>query len=518
MIITYTSKRRQRPDITGSNLVSNAGPFRNTTGWFAINSATISVTSNYLKIAYNAVTDPGAFQNVTVEIGELYYFEISVVASGSTYNVLIGDAIYYLNRQGTASATFSCYFVPQNVTQSIVCTAKVSASGFIYVSGVTLQKVTTLGHGALQMNSAGTFDALTSPWTAINSALSIASGKLRITNSGTVYGAAYWTIPTVPGNVYDVSIDYTEGTCTQGTLTPESYLNAADLGLTILMTTTGTTYTGSFTATGTSTVLHIVNNNENNGTNDYDNITVTQSDSEYELYSGMSVANQSYPEAKEVRASLDGTEETVFHREEEIWDISTTAITSRDDLDDWKEFLASVKGGEEFTVDLYQAENPNLISNGTFDSATTGWTASLSSLSVSSRRLRVTNSGAATGSAQTTITTVVGNEYEYFIDIIQGTSASGQVYIGTTAGNAQVLSEVSTNTETISGRFVAESTTTHIALLNTSATNGHYTDWDNVSVRCVETDDPKTCKLRSSSIDRISKHNYRVNFSAKVVS
>lgn len=519
MIIDYTClvDRRPRPDILGSELVTNRGPFTNTTGWTAGNSATLTATGGNLYVAYNSVNNPYAYQNVTVEIGELYYTTFSMVSTGAVYNIVIGATDYWVDRSASASETYTAYFVPNSTTATVIVQAILSGGGSILMSSMSIKKVTTLGHGAIQINSASTFDAVTSPWTAINSTLSLSSAKLRITNTGAVYGAAYLVLPTVPGNNYDVSIDYSEQTASSAVLLAETYLNAADL-LTLPLGATGT-FTDSFVAYGTTTVIRIYNSNENNAYNHFDNITVTQADSGYTIECGASVLSViDEPQIEQTKTISRRTYSLITAENEEGWDV-TTDVFDQEQLADWQEFHASVKGGESFTIDVYQESRPELVTGTTFDSATTGWTGSNATLSIANRRIRVTNSSAVTGSALNSIATVVGQQYRFYVDIIQGTSANASFLIGTTAGNGQVVADTTTQTRTLTGTFIAESTTTHLTLFNNSSTSGHYTDFDNVSVKSTAIDNPQTVELSLGSfkIERVgSMLNYRASFSCRL--
>jgi len=135
-----------------------------------------------------------------------------------------------------------------------------------------------------------------------------------------------------------------------------------------------------------------------------------------------------------------------------------------------------------------------LVTNGTFDTNTTGWTAgvyaggSAASISIVSGKLRITSSGATYGSANQTITTVVGKTYVVTVDFTKGTAGGGYLWIGTSLHSySNAHSGLMTSTQTKIMTFVATGTTTYLNLILTNTTNGTG-DFDNVSVRLAEED------------------------------
>jgi len=127
-----------------------------------------------------------------------------------------------------------------------------------------------------------------------------------------------------------------------------------------------------------------------------------------------------------------------------------------------------------------------LVTNGTFDSGTTGWSATGSAvLSVASGALRVTNGAAVTGGTTQTINTVAGVTYSwtYYVD----PATSGGAVIRVRDGGT--LTVISTATRTVAGvytiLFVATGSTTQINCINSSSSIGVYQDVDNISVQAV---------------------------------
>ena len=126
-----------------------------------------------------------------------------------------------------------------------------------------------------------------------------------------------------------------------------------------------------------------------------------------------------------------------------------------------------------------------LVTNGTFDAGTTGWTAANSTLSVVAGYLRVTNSGAVFGYAYQAIPTEVNKWYEITANTLPGSAAAARVYAGTSQGGLQNIALVGTSPGgPIRGVFVATQATTYISCLNLNTSNGTW-DFDNISVREV---------------------------------
>jgi len=131
----------------------------------------------------------------------------------------------------------------------------------------------------------------------------------------------------------------------------------------------------------------------------------------------------------------------------------------------------------------------NVVSNGTFNTNTTGWTATGATLSAaaggssSTTGLQIANSGAASGSAYQDLTTVVGRVYKVSLKGMVGTASGFQVKAGTTADDdANMLSAVFTDATLASKEFVfiATATTTRLTLVNASSASGQTVLFDDV--------------------------------------
>jgi len=122
------------------------------------------------------------------------------------------------------------------------------------------------------------------------------------------------------------------------------------------------------------------------------------------------------------------------------------------------------------------ASNSGLIVNGKFDTDTSGWTATNSTLSLVSGSLRVTTT-TTNGWAQQNIATVVGKEYVLEVNAIAGTAIRYIQIVSSTP--AQIANSFATGYSQV--RFIATTTTTYIRMYAYS-TIGTYADYDNIAV------------------------------------
>ena len=128
-----------------------------------------------------------------------------------------------------------------------------------------------------------------------------------------------------------------------------------------------------------------------------------------------------------------------------------------------------------------------LVTNGTFDTDTTGWTAYKGAgLSVVSGKLRVTNGVSGRGGAGQAIPTVVGKVYTLTLDGIPSPNST-QVfaYVGSALGGSSIAYLVNTNGTGLRLNFVAQGSETWITVLPADTTTGDYNDFDNISVKEV---------------------------------
>jgi hypothetical protein len=132
-----------------------------------------------------------------------------------------------------------------------------------------------------------------------------------------------------------------------------------------------------------------------------------------------------------------------------------------------------------------------LVTNGTFDTVTTGWTAiANTTLTIDTGRLKVTSDANALGGAYQTITTVVGQRYLLTFTGLESTSTSsnGRVYVGTSLGGTQLGIAYAVGDNEITFEFTATTTTTYLQLNQNTATAGLYMLFDDVSVVAADAD------------------------------
>ena len=157
-------------------------------------------------------------------------------------------------------------------------------------------------------------------------------------------------------------------------------------------------------------------------------------------------------------------------------DIKLAALSDTDDTD--------VTGSE-------------LVTNGTFDTDVSGWTAGKLAgaadgiLSVDTNRLKITNgSPDGYGTAYQSVTVEVGKTYTFSVNFTVGNASKRIVRLGTGLYNTSYVSDAVSSgatDEVITHTFVATSTNLYISLAN-YGTAGNYSIWDNVSLRLADQD------------------------------
>jgi len=133
-----------------------------------------------------------------------------------------------------------------------------------------------------------------------------------------------------------------------------------------------------------------------------------------------------------------------------------------------------------------------MITNGTFDTATTGWTATRSTLAVVSEELQITATDDS-GYARQNKTVVSGKTYNYTFDYwnTAGDTAYYQVYDATNAAQiiaATDLPDTQTSSK-FSVNFTVPSTCTSILVIVGAKLNTDITYFDNISLREIQTAD-----------------------------
>jgi hypothetical protein len=148
-----------------------------------------------------------------------------------------------------------------------------------------------------------------------------------------------------------------------------------------------------------------------------------------------------------------------------------------------------IKGAWLSDTSTASVTGTELVTNGTFDSNTTGWTVSSSStISVVSGALRMNANGNAYGGVRQNLTLEVGKIYVATFDVGTITNAiSFFAIIRTNAGSNLTTSLVTANTKNTLYFIATEATGTYILFESNNNTSAIF-DIDNVSVRLAEPD------------------------------
>jgi hypothetical protein len=131
-----------------------------------------------------------------------------------------------------------------------------------------------------------------------------------------------------------------------------------------------------------------------------------------------------------------------------------------------------------------QTSISELISNGTFDVDTAGWTAGSNTIAASGGRMQVTKTGAATPKAYQAIPTTVGKSYRAVGNQYPGTGVTGRSFriSSTVSAGGDVYSGANnTDLDTV---FTAITTTTYIEAVG-GGSIGQYSEFDNISCKEV---------------------------------
>lgn len=192
-----------------------------------------------------------------------------------------------------------------------------------------------------------------------------------------------------------------------------------------------------------------------------------------------------------VRLAHGGTTDTVIQNNSSTpdqnmsGDEGTALFTARDSE---VILILEVRDGAVGTFDnvSVQEVGENLVTNGTFDTGTTGWTATNSNLSVVNGKLRITNSTAGTyGDASQLVPVVAGKTYTVTIETTDGT---GDLYwlvtrMGVNSGyfNGSTTSSY-TFTPTSSGDLDIILRVTELGSANVPVHSGDYAEIDNVRI------------------------------------
>lgn len=151
--------------------------------------------------------------------------------------------------------------------------------------------------------------------------------------------------------------------------------------------------------------------------------------------------------------------------------------------------FGTITSGNKYTVEGWARGTgilgSNIVTNGTFDVSTTGWSAlSGATLSVDANRLKIENT-TSYPKAEQTLTTVSGTVYKVTFTYTNGTSSGGgSVRAGTSSTGVQLLNQP-TSEGANTFYFTATTTTTYFDVLLTTTTAGQTGFFDDIVVSPV---------------------------------
>jgi hypothetical protein len=304
--------------------------------------------------------------------------------------------------------------------------------------------------GGPEIISNGGFDADISGWTSVTNWTNgtWSAGSASVTTNGTFQGLAQDVTGLTVGATYALRF-----TVLPGSAVGRVYVGPAGAPSTIsllnITSLAAGTYVHTFRATATSHSIGLSSNAASTGPIFYDNISVRE-------LTAISTATMYQDSA------------------------GTTPVTA---VEQPVGLILDRRLG------ALEALGPNLVTNGTFDVDTTGWTASTSTLSAPSGRLRVTETGAAAaGFARQSFAVVSGEWYRVTLDVTTMAAAKAQVWVGSAYGGAQwLLVDNITTARPLTAFFRATTATAFFELVMSATLGGttEYVEFDNVSVQRV---------------------------------
>ena len=128
-----------------------------------------------------------------------------------------------------------------------------------------------------------------------------------------------------------------------------------------------------------------------------------------------------------------------------------------------------------------------LVTNGTFDADTTGWTATACSVSVVNGAMRITDADGGIGYVSYRPTLEIGKTYLIVAQVVTDNMTGNMILnVGTSNGSGQLGNQTLTTTGSYSFTFTTTVAQPYVNFRNTAAVAGDYWDVDNVFI--YETD------------------------------
>ena len=142
--------------------------------------------------------------------------------------------------------------------------------------------------------------------------------------------------------------------------------------------------------------------------------------------------------------------------------------------------LASDASNISIGSSVFHGIKSTLITNGDFSNGTANWTATTSTLSVTSGVLTLTPNSGVNGFASQTVTNlVVGKHYNIQVTVTQDAGSYARLYVGTSANGNQNVYTLNLGVGTHSSSFKATATTHYVSLVVGGGT-GQATKFDDV--------------------------------------
>lgn len=503
-------------DIT-TELVSN-GDFDDEVGW-NLNDAAITIGSGTLNVSGAQAGFESATQDSVVETGKKYRcrYEVTSYTAG-TAHIRLGTA------EGDSNSSIGFY--DEVITASSTYIGIYFSSDFIgSIDNVSVREVT-------EHVTNGTFDTDTD-WTHNDTGTGtsvISGGSVSIVrNSSGDQGRLTQAITTIPGVMYQLSVDFVSGTVHRvfvGTVSGGQSIDVAIVSA------------DSFSFKAETLISYITLNADATGTCEFDNISVTEAknlvnngefsrDAEWTKGTGWTIGsgvassdgtqtgtsnlNQTTEKTLAIGESVritfemvsisaggvhaqmgatDGTERTAigWYTEVITSSVSSAILYMQASVD----FIGSIDNVllEEVTlVDGQWVTADELVSNGGFEGLTTGWTAGNGGLVAGNAgRLSLTNdsTGANQGVSYQNITTVQGTTYSLEIDGTIYTSTP-QLLLrdGTYAAQGTVFYNANVEASTVI-TFIALSSSTVLILRSNTIAASVTCYYDNITVKAIQ--------------------------------
>jgi len=150
----------------------------------------------------------------------------------------------------------------------------------------------------------------------------------------------------------------------------------------------------------------------------------------------------------------------------------------------------NIKGAFLADTDATNITGTELITNGTFDTDTSGWSVGNGgTISVDAQRLKIQNSPTQISAfASQGITTESGKEYAVSFTVEDATSSPAWMRVGTSNAGVNLLNQNFNGAGSHIFKFTATSSNTYITLMVSVGIVSRYTIVDNISVRSIDND------------------------------